>query len=131
MSSAFLKGMLHGQAGCKNPLWENEQSWTSSTKVLWEGVRRRAGEMGNGPLDSDTVFVAFQPWSFRAWTGAVPSSGPSRDRAVALAGVKNAGLSSSCPQKEQETLPKEQKTLPKEWGALPKEQELWEAGGAS
>lgn len=39
MSSAFLKGMLHGQAGCRNPLWENEQSWTSSTKVLWEGVR--------------------------------------------------------------------------------------------
>lgn len=83
MSSAFLKGMLRGQAGSENPpLWGNEQSWTSSTKLLWEGCRGGAGEKGNAHLDSDTVFVAFQPWSFRVWTGAVLSSGPRQERGM-------------------------------------------------
>lgn len=59
MSSAFLKGMLRGQAGSEDPsLWGNEQSWTSSTKLLWEGCRGGAGEMGNAHLDSDTVFCS-------------------------------------------------------------------------
>lgn len=98
MSSAFLKGMLHGRAGSENPpLWENEQSWMSSTKLLWEGVRRRSRDafehqtaLGRGEKEEQErwamvtwtltlCFVAFQPWSFRVWTGAVPSSGPSQE----------------------------------------------------
>lgn len=37
-----------------------------STELLWEGWKGGAGEMGRGHWDSDTVFVAFQPWSFQS-----------------------------------------------------------------
>lgn len=39
MSSAFLKGMLRGQAGWENPsLWEKEQSWPSSRAAFEHGT---------------------------------------------------------------------------------------------
>lgn len=45
MSSAFLKGMLHGQAGSEHPpLWENEQSWTGSRDALEHKTALEGGE---------------------------------------------------------------------------------------
>lgn len=70
--------------------------------------------------------VAFQPWSFRVWTGAVPSSGPSQDQ-----GEKMLGLPSGCAQKEWETPPQGVGNAPQRSRKhSPEEQELWEAGGA-
>lgn len=95
MSSAFLKEMLHGQAGSEDPpLWGNEQSWTSSTKLLWEGCREEQEGRAMLTWTLTLCFVAFQPWSFRVWTGAVPSSGPGQDRGM---GSKMLGVSCSCP----------------------------------
>lgn len=81
MSSAFLKGMLRGQAGSENPppSGETGRAGQAAPNCIGEGEKEEQERQAVLTWTLTLWFVAFQLWSFCVWTGAVPSSGPGQD----------------------------------------------------